>query len=106
MELAELQRKQNEEFHVIFNWLPAGEEVPCDEAQDEEIVFRKGEPGFLPAPGDTVDLTWGGEQKYFKVVRRHFQYSSYYRGVVILVVEDEPDQLAKKFVDFKFPSSK
>ncbi|HEY2118626.1 MAG TPA: hypothetical protein VGH37_05530 [Candidatus Acidoferrum sp.] len=91
--------KQLKEFGVIFNWLPSGEKEPHDECQDGDIVFREGEPRFLPLPGDSIDLTWGGKQKYFKVVRRHFQWSPNYRGVVIVVEEAEPDEIAKKFVN-------
>lgn len=46
---------------------------PEDCGQDEPLELP--EPTWIPSPGDSITLQYGGEPKAFVILTRHFNYS-------------------------------
>jgi hypothetical protein len=61
------------EYVVEFQVQQEHDGRPEDCSQDEQLVV--GDPTWVPAPGDTIDLKYGGKPCFFTVVSRHFHYS-------------------------------
>jgi len=57
-------------YHVEFQIKEPDAKRPTDSIQDEELVSES--PQWIPAPGDSIGLLYGGAEKAFIVLTRHF----------------------------------
>lgn len=85
-------------FKIEFQYKPAGSSRPEDAVQDNELIFKMGE--FIPIPnvGDSVMYKYGGSEKDFKVVSRHFWYLDTWAGVNIVVTDISDDEMATRLI--------
>ena len=73
-------------YKVEFQYKEPNARRPEDAVQDEPI---KLEGEFVPIPdvGDSVNYLYGGEERDFKVVTRHFSYLKNWCVVNIVVTD-------------------
>ena len=81
-----LEGKYRMKYKVEFQYKEPNARRPEDVVQDEPI---KLEGEFVPIPdvGDSVNYLYGGEERDFKVVTRHFSYLKNWCVVNIVVTD-------------------
>jgi len=71
-------------YTLVFQCKEPGR-FPEERAQDEPIILEKGEAVLIPDVSDHVTYQYEGRPTRFKVLSRHFAYSSQRCSVTIEV---------------------
>lgn len=83
------------QYKLGFQYKSKDSDRPRDEElQDEEIILN--EPLWIPSVGDSISCMSGDERKTFKVLTRHFSYSTENIIVNIVVTDIDSSEMASR----------
>jgi hypothetical protein len=83
------------QYKLSFQYKSKDSDRPRDEQlQDEEIILS--EPLWIPNVGDSISCSCEDERKAFKVLTRHFSYSTENIIVNIVVTDIDSEEMSSR----------